>query len=242
MIYVYVGASIFMGKITLICLPYAGGSSIIYIPFKRYINVNVKLLPIELRGRGTRISENLCQSFDEMIEDIINEILKNDIENYAVFGYSMGGTLAYEVAFELENKLGNSARAMFFAGSVPPHVLNDNKNTHLIDSDDEELVQYLEGFGGIPKDFKKFPKLLEIFLPIIRSDLKVFHNYIYKKHKKLNSDIHILYSDEDNGNNEIFKWKEYTSKICRFYRFEGGHFFINHYLKKIIDVINKVLI
>ncbi|MDR1243597.1 MAG: hypothetical protein LBJ79_00170 [Endomicrobium sp.] len=71
-----------MGKTTLLCLPYTGGSSNMYTPLKKHISGDVKVLAVELKGRGTKISEDLSENFDEMIEDTVNEVLKENIQDY----------------------------------------------------------------------------------------------------------------------------------------------------------------
>ncbi len=38
----------------LFCLPYAGGSEVIYYKWKKYLNPSIQLEAIELKGRGKR--------------------------------------------------------------------------------------------------------------------------------------------------------------------------------------------
>jgi surfactin synthase thioesterase subunit len=59
----------------------------------------------------------------------------------------------------------------------------------------------------------------------------------YEKHKEevrdLGTDINTLYSNDNNENDEILGWENYTRKECNFYKFENGHFFINHHCKEV---------
>lgn len=43
--------------INLICIPHAGGSAVVYMKWKKFLNNNVRLHPIELSGRGSRYLE-----------------------------------------------------------------------------------------------------------------------------------------------------------------------------------------
>ena len=47
--------------------------------------------------------------------------------------------------------------------------------------------------------------------------------------------------DTDIIANEISQWKIYTSKECRFYMFDGGHFYINESEKDLVEIFNRTL-
>ncbi len=46
-----------MDKITLFCIPYAGGSAVIYSKGEKYIDACIEIVPVELAGRGKRFDE-----------------------------------------------------------------------------------------------------------------------------------------------------------------------------------------
>ena len=43
-----------MEKINLFCLPYAGSSASVFFKWKKYLDEDIMLYPIELAGRGKR--------------------------------------------------------------------------------------------------------------------------------------------------------------------------------------------
>lgn len=58
----------------LFCIPYAGGSEVIYYKWKRYLNSSIYLEPIELKGRGKRFNEDFYENLEEAVEDILGNI------------------------------------------------------------------------------------------------------------------------------------------------------------------------
>lgn len=91
-----------MGKVKLFCIPCAGGSANAYLKWNNYLQYNIELCPIELKGRGGRSDEAYYEDIDEAVEDVFN-LIKDSINNneYALFGHSMGGLIVYELYYKL---------------------------------------------------------------------------------------------------------------------------------------------
>ncbi len=233
-----------MTKITLFCFPYAGGSAAVFSKWRVLLDKNIDFAPIELAGRGRRIREQMFKSIAEAVDDvfkIINPALGNN--PYALLGHSMGSVIAFELYYKLkENNLPEPVH-IFFSGRGAPHIpMNDKKKFHLMP--EEQFKKEMIQLGGTAKEFFEHPELLEVFLPLLRSDLKVNESYIYKeKPVKLNCSITILngLKDEDVRPEEVEAWKIHTNRDCTIHNFPGGHFFINEETRKIVDIINNTL-
>lgn len=59
-----------INKVNLFCLPCAGGSATFYSKWNKLIDSSIEVIPIELKGRGFRMSEDFYLNFEEMIDDI----------------------------------------------------------------------------------------------------------------------------------------------------------------------------
>ncbi len=83
-------------KITLYCLPYAGGHSLSYRDFQANVAENILIKPLELPGRGKRIKEPLLTNLETMVDDLFQQI-QNELNDkpYAIYGHSMGTLLGY---------------------------------------------------------------------------------------------------------------------------------------------------
>lgn len=230
--------------IKLFCLPYAGGAaSTVYHKWKKYLNNNIQLIPVELAGRGARYKECFYSSFDDAVNDLANIIRDNIGESrFALFGHSLGSLLAFKTVQKLMS-LDYEPEHVFFSGMYPPCEHEGNCFIHNLP--DKEFIEEILEFGGTPYEVINDNNLRSIFIPILRADYKLFELFEYnQKEGKFNFDISILCGTEDKKINQkdISKWSNYTNGKCAIYNFQGDHFFINQYCEQIISIINSILV
>lgn len=227
----------------LFCLPYAGGSSVIFNNWKKYVDSNIEVCPIELAGRGKRFHESFYDTMNEMVDDVYKQI-KYAIgkDSYAIFGHSMGSIIAYELGYKLKDENMNNPRHIFFSGHKAPNIIRNEELIHNLS--DQAFKDKLIKLGGTPKEFFDNKELCDIFMPIIRADFKVIEDYKYNRvNDKLNIDISILYGKQENMTiSDILQWRNHTSKETKIYALEGEHFFINYNAENIANIINKTLL
>ncbi|MBU3179086.1 thioesterase [Clostridium estertheticum] len=227
----------------LFCLPYAGGSETIYYKWKNYLHPSIQVVPIELKGRGKRFSEFFYESLEEAVDDIFENI-KNKIvdDDFAIYGHSMGGLLAYELYYKIDELNLRKPKHIFFSGYKAPSIVRERENTYTLPNYD--FMKKVMELGGTPEELMKNKELLEIFLPIIRSDFKILETYKYKERRnKIECDVSILNGKQDSINlEEILTWKNHVCRDFKVYNFEGNHFFINSNVENIASVINATLV
>lgn len=133
--------------IKLFCIPYAGGSSASYVKWKNSLNEDIQLIPLELAGRGKRISEGHYIDFNQMVDDIFESIISSihDHTPFAVFGHSMGGYIAYELFEKLKSF---NLKHIFLSGTRAPHLRIMNYKF----KSDQELINTLRIMGGTPEE------------------------------------------------------------------------------------------
>ena len=93
-------------------------------------------------------------------------------------------------------------------------------------------------------DLFEYSVLREKCLPILRNDIKISETYQHPLDRtKLSIDISVLNATDDKtqGNYDIYRWDELTKNKCTVYNFEGGHFFINEHIEKVIHIIQSNL-
>nr|WP_295680093.1 thioesterase domain-containing protein [uncultured Lachnoclostridium sp.] len=220
----------------LLVLPYAGGSAqIIANKLRKYMGVGIDIVPIELPGRGRRSGEKLLTNFNEVMDDILPQIFEiiNNGDKYALFGYSMGSLIIYELYYGIERKKWNTPEMMFFCASNPPkEVLNKHK------LDSKSIINEMINLGGTDKIILNNPEIMEYIIPIMRADFKVMNSYTYMKHRKrLECPISIQYGIDDDIIDNVDSWRDYTNAKCDFKYYDSGHFFINSYSKEMADYI-----
>ena len=232
-----------MKEKVLFCIPYAGATAAIYKKWEELLDPSILLIPIELPGRGKRISDPPLLSIQEMVEDIINiiQLSKNRLP-FSIFGHSMGNLLAYEVSKHLEKRGLDQPEILFLSGKNPPHC-RPKTIKHLLP--DDKFRQEIIKMGGIPKVIEENKELMDFFLPIIRNDFQAVEQYSFKEERKqLHIPFVVLNGSEDEMTNSSYmnEWKTYSTSSYEYYEFIGGHFFIHEHINSIIALINKQMI
>ena len=122
-----------MDKIKLFTFPYAGSNSNIFRPWKKQLNAEIELYPIELSGRGKRMFEPLFNSIEETVNDLEGLFLQNQ-SDYALFGHSMGAIIVFESLLMIRRKKIKPPLHVFFSGRQAPHIKRkDEKINHFMD-------------------------------------------------------------------------------------------------------------
>ena len=222
-------------------MPYAGGSSVVFSKWPAYLDKTIELVPIELAGRRNRLLEPLYDDYQEMVDDIVSMLKSNIDSEYAIFGHSLGGYAAYDVFNTLKANSLPLPQHVFFSGVAVPHLMETEKKYRGMS--EEEFIKILKEFGGTPPEFFEYPELLEVFLPVLRSDFGLLETRDHTHNTTpLNIDITVfLGKDEPLTPKQCDGWKNYSDKIVTICYFEGGHFFLNSELDKMIQIINKNL-
>ncbi len=233
-----------MDQVKLFCLPYAGGSSVVYTNWKKYLHNSIKLCAIELAGRGRRFNIPLYNSLEEAVNDIY-DMIKEDIDSgpYAIFGHSMGSILAYELAYKIKDMKHSYPLHIFFSGKCPPEIKKEVEDVHLLP--DKEFMDKVFELGGTPEELLENRELIEFFTPILRADFKIIEIYKHiEKKDGLDCDITVLWGKQEKNAsiNDIAQWQKHTHKSCKIHLFNGGHFFINEFQKDIITIVDSTLI
>ena len=89
-------------KVTLLCLPFAGGGASVYNQWVIKMKNAVTVCPIQLPGREERITETPYIDMTVLLDDL-EDAFKNTVKGpYTLWGHSMGGKIAYELEKRLE--------------------------------------------------------------------------------------------------------------------------------------------
>lgn len=232
-----------MKKVKIFFLPYAGASTTVYYTWKRDIAPQYELIFIELPGHGLRAEEEFCSDIDEAVKVIV-DVIKSEVyngEKYLIFGHSMGALLAYETYYKLLNLNIQVPMHIIVSGKNSPEIPLSRKIENL---EDYYFIEKVSELGGLPSEFYN-KEVMQIFLPILRSDFLILENYKYRKRNlKMSCDLTILFAKYDQSINKegIKLWSNHTLGKCSFYEFSGNHFFIFECYKEVIRIINKIIL
>jgi len=205
---------------------------------------------ISTPGHERRIEESPVTDWRALVrqigEALINCGLVDDVP-YAFFGHSFGSILAFEVAQLLDETLVQHqprpvhlfvsahcapaavSKASRMVGSSPVHTL-----------DDEELLISLQKFGFLPSQVVTDAALGRAILPALKADLQMYEAYMPEQSRKaLPLCITALGGSGDVSvpAMELQLWSQETSQ--EFFgpkMYDGGHFFVEDFLKDVVDL------
>ncbi len=229
--------------IKLICIPYAGGSAVTYYGWRNRLDCRADLVPLELSGRGERLSEPLYENFSQMFSDMYAKLL-NDIHNcdYVLFGHSMGNTLAFELAREVIKQKQKPPAHVIFSGRLPPDLCQKSESYDL--SNIICFKSWIKNIGGPVDILFDNPVYSRHFLPALISDYHVISDYRFNGvYEPFPFGITVISGTDDPCTNPdgLRRWKQFTEKGAKFYEIPGDHFFINSAADKTLCVINGVI-
>ncbi len=231
-------------KYKLICIPYAGSGSNIFYKWQKVIGKDVEILPVQLPGREKRITEECMTDCEKVVEGIAGQLINLiDDHEFAIFGHSMGGIIAYELCRQLQKKYNISPKICFISAS---HIDADNEKIYLSKLDDEAFVQKLRQYGGINDEILKYPEFFDVFVKILKNDFRLIENYTISEDDKV---IHVPIRNYIGTDDNLMKmekmndWREYTDLGYTYRIFNGNHFFISDEanMKEICSDICKYL-
>lgn len=218
-----------MSQLTLLCLPYAGGSAATYRGWQSMLPQWVRVKPVELPGHGTRRFEKSISSWDGLMHWLTHETAPSLQGSFAIFGHSMGALIGYEFA-QLLHQRGQPPVWFAASGCKAPSVRKPE--LHWLTCPDEEVVDELRGLGGTPLELLQNRELLELVLPTVRGDFHLCGSYRYRLHKPLPCPIFVVSGTEDREVSEPFAnleaWRKETGAQSNIQLVAGDHFFLEN--------------
>ena len=228
-------------RIRLFCLPFAGGMSSIFRTWQKQLPDSVEVCPIELPGRGARLSEPRFKRLHPLAEAIVAGITPYLDSPFSLFGHSMGALLSYEIARQLTHGSNMNPVQLFVAGHDAPQVTNHNGAKYALS--DMDLLKYLKSLQGSPDAALDDAELMKLMLPIIRADLEVSDTYVYKEGQPLTCPIYAFggESDSETTPSGLSAWQHQTRSLFSLKMIAGGHFFLNTSRPLLLQEIRRVI-
>lgn len=226
-------------KKTLFCFPYSGASASFYLRWGSKFRQEIKIQPVEYPGRGTRFGEKFSDSMDELVESIMPVIENNFSEHMIFFGHSLGGLVAYEATLKLRSAGYTLPSHLFLSGITPPHLKYGEQLLHRLP--DTIFLKEVGKFGGMSKEILDNQEILNMYLPVIRADYRIYELYQSHESDPLSIDISIFSGREDElaSGKDMLEWQQYTNRKFNVRHLDGDHFFVHKQLDCIIAEIEE---
>lgn len=212
----------------LFAFPYAGGSARAFRAWGSWFAPDLDFVAIDLPGRGAQVACALIDHMGPMVERLVTALEPLLDLPFAFFGHSMGALIAFELCHALR-KLGRRTPEHLFVSAVrPPHLFPIEDPVHVLP--DKQFIARLQQLDGIPAQTFESQGLLEMYLPILRADLRLAESYCYQPGPPLSHPITVFggVDDPTTSNSSLQDWALHSRDACTVRLLAGGHFFINH--------------
>jgi medium-chain acyl-[acyl-carrier-protein] hydrolase len=221
----------------LFCLPYAGGLAEFYLPWKKILPESIALCPLQLPGRSYRLLEARPEHINNLIDEICDVLVSCTDRPFAIFGHSLGGILAYEVA----KKLLIPPQHLFISGADAPEFWG--RKSYPAQMDDAVLLNLFH--DNFSEEEKKLYLSAEYswIVKVLCDDLLWCNQYKPTEHERCNIKTSIFGSKNDPlcSEQDLFAWSNYFNEVNFEIFANGGHFFLKNYASNLIHTISKNL-
>jgi len=242
--------SIWFGKVNplesdkpnLICLPYAGGGSLIFKNWLKDSGISniARVCPVHLPGRETRIKEQFAKSIPSLANSIASTLLTSHSPTI-IFGHSMGALIALELAHALKKAKFKPPVLLIVSGACPPHVRQHN--TPVAELSNQDLTNKIKAMQSSKASALDNPELAKLFLPIIRADFTLCDQYQYEHSSSLDMPILAMSGVDDPSAHpdKMLAWTDYTISDFEMMMFYGDHFFIEPQESLLINRLTSII-
>jgi surfactin synthase thioesterase subunit len=224
----------------LIGLAHAGGSAASLEPLRRQLPHHIAFRALELPGRGMRRGQSLHTVRPVLVQQLCDELAPRIDRPYALFGHSLGATLAFELAHALIARGCPAPRALFPAASAGPSLRPARPRGRALS--DAELEAELRSLGGTPPELFEHPQLLELCLPIVRADFQLCEGASPLGLGPLPCPIHAFAGERDRFSVEQMEaWRLETSREFTLTWLDSDHFMLGTHTAQLCAAVAERL-
>src|SRR5262249_27448954 len=143
----------------LLCFPYAGGSETIFSQWQEALPDAIEVCPVQLPGRGARVKEPPFTDLRLLVEAAAEGLIRQMDKPFALFGHSLGGAIAFELARHLRREFGVQPLHLFISARCSPRSLMGKRIPKITDA---QLEAALGRGEGTAREVLADPELMEI--------------------------------------------------------------------------------
>jgi surfactin synthase thioesterase subunit len=214
---------------TLVCLGFCGGGTGPYHPWAEVVAPDVDVALVCYPGRDGRFLEKFAMTWDELAEDTTRMVVSAvGDQPYVLFGHSMGGWMAFDVASRLQAQGTSVPDALVVSScNAPARGLTPRDMFPACQDTDEELLTWMRTHGLVAEHVLGDPDLLEMALEIMRADIAVRDTFRYNGAAGVTMPLQFLSGADDEviEADASAQWRELALGPYRHDSLPGGHFY-----------------
>ncbi|MEU4833186.1 alpha/beta fold hydrolase [Streptosporangium sp. NPDC023615] len=214
--------------VRLVCLPFCGGGAASHLQWDGVVPPDVELAVICYPGREGRFAEDYATHWSELIDDTVDAVLSASDMPYLLFGHSMGGWIAFDVAARIESLDARPPAGVVVSSvNAPSRGLTERDMYPNQRDTDDELIGWISRHGQAADHVLSDPDLRELAVELMRADLTVRDTFFHTPGTRIRAPLQLLTGEHDDvvvpevGE----QWGELTTGAYRHDRLPGEHFF-----------------
>ena len=226
---------------TLYIFPHAGGTTKYYVPFSREFSADVKRIGVQYPGLQDGSGLPPLESIPALAEEIF-AMMKPSTSTavpIALFGHSMGGMLAFEVALKFQSA-GHRVVALFVSScSAPGHI----RYKQVQRFSDDDMLNMIARMPGMNADILADEEFVVGMLPTLRA-ARAIAGYDCPADTKVSCPIYAFIGDKDwiATQDDMAPWRDRTTGEFVLRVFPGDHFYLNNNLPELVqDIEDRTL-
>ncbi|MDO8145891.1 thioesterase II family protein [Isoptericola sp. 178] len=204
--------------------PYGGGGVASYRPMAPMLVGHHTHVP-ELPGRDRRHQEAAHTTFPALADDLWRqlapELEHRDPSDLVLFGYSLGGMMAAEMARRVEAG-GGRVRALVVGGAAAPDRWD---HSGIADLTDDEFVARFRRLGIAPAEVLDDEWMVALFMSVWRADARVAESIVPARDFVLGCPVHAVVGDRDPlaGQDDVEAWARIGGPGSSWATIRGDH-------------------
>ncbi|MBH8561678.1 thioesterase [Nostoc sp. CENA67] len=228
-------------SLRLFCLPYAGGSSLIYRTWSANLPSTVEVCPIELPGRGKQMRLPALTRLEALVAAIAPMLLPYLDKPFVFFGHSMGALVSFELTHLLRREYNLHPLHLFLSARRPPQIPATKPPIHNLP--EPAFKEELRRLNGTPPQVLENSELMQLLMPIVRADFAVLETYVYAPQPRLDCSITVFggLQDKEVSFEQLQGWREQTNATFSIKMFDGDHFFVQSARSLLLESLSQEL-
>lgn len=238
--------------ITLVCVPYGGGSAITFQPMAKGLPPNYSLFAVELPGHDYSRDGQLLMSLEETSARIAEEIINKVKGEVYLYGHCLGGAMVLRTALLLQ-EANVEVSGVFMAGTFPGtrlpfrftewwHRLFPQEKW----TSDKFARDMLRAFGGFDDEIS--PEEQKFVLRNLRHDVREAEDYytaLYAlpEQPKLKAPVSCIVGGADRMTEfyeeRYLEWQDFSDDVRLHIVEQAGHYFHKHQSDHVVKIISQ---
>lgn len=232
--------------IRLFCFPFGGGGASLYRGWHKLSPISasarIEVCPIHLPGREDRLLEAPIDRLDALLDALVHELKPYVNQPFALFGHSLGGRIAFELAHALRQAYAQEPAHLFVAAYDAPQTIVLSKNPIHLRSN-EALLPRIRQLGMLPEGFKDDDELILRSLDALRADVRTIETTTYAPKNPLTCPVTVLGGLRDSltRRDALSQWNIHTTGHFDMYMLPGEHDFVRTAQQAVMGLVFEKL-